>query len=207
MFALRGRYRFSHWRNLPPVFPNGLAGSPNRDELTNRVGIFMKAVAYSAAGILVGQGVGALLGSWRSTQILKQEGNYANIEAVMKRVQQDLRDNYGKLNEGREDAYSTTQGRSIPPSQRRKLQQVDPMDLPSVPKEYSSQETARLERAFEPDSSAVSDRAWSDASFSKDMGPGNDGFYGGGSSSSSGRLAGESSSPISLRTEPSEILM
>ncbi|KAK9896101.1 hypothetical protein P389DRAFT_210914 [Cystobasidium minutum MCA 4210] len=173
MAAMRGRYSFANWKKLPRVFPNGLQAGPNPEVLRERIGFFMRTIAFSMGGVIIGQSAGFMLGTWRSSQIIKQEGNYENIEKVMKRVQQDIKDNYGKMNEGREDAYAN-QGRSIPPSHRRKLQGVE-QDTPRG----SSMDTMRLERPFEPDSSATNgDQAWSSGSFAKDMGPGNDGFYG-----------------------------
>jgi hypothetical protein len=154
MLALRGRYHFSQWKKLPRLFPNGLAAGPNADALRDRAGFFMRAIAFSMGGVLVGQSVGFMLGTWKSAQIIKREGNYENIEKVMKRVQQDIKDNYGKANQGAEDAYAG-QGRAMPPAQRRKLQGINPESPQDFP------DTTRLERPFAPDSgSTPTDPAW-----------------------------------------------
>lgn len=187
MVAMRGRYSLAQWKKLPRVFPNGMQGGPNPEVLRERIGFFMRTIAFSMGGVIIGQSAGFMLGTWRSAQIIKQEGNYENIEKVMKRVQQDIKDNYGKANEGREDAFAG-QGRSIPPAQRRRLQGMEQ----DAPPRGSSMDSTRLERAFEPDSSSSSssgsDQAWNDAAFAKDMGAGNDGFYG---SSQGSRPAGK----------------
>lgn len=177
---MRGRYHFSQWKNLPKLFPNGIRGGPpNPEVMRDRIGFFMRTIAFSMGGVIIGQSVGFMLGTWRSTQIIKKEGNYENIEKVMKRVQKDIKDNYGKVNQGgREDAYAN-QGRPIPPSQRKKLQGI-PQESP---REYS-QDTSRLERAFEPDTPTGNEQSWNDASFAKDASNGsNDGFYGASQSS------------------------
>lgn len=188
MLAMRGRYHFSQWKKLPRLFPNGLANGPNPEAMRDRIGFFMRTIAFSMGGVIIGQSAGFMLGTWRSAQIIKQEGNYENIEKVMKRVQQDIKDNYGKANQGREDAYAG-QGRPLPPSQRKRLQ-----GIPPEPNRDYTQDTSRLERAFEPDPSPGNEQAWNDASYSKDVtGSGspsnNDGFYGTSQGSRSARTS------------------
>lgn len=181
MLSFRGRFHPSRWRSLPKVFPNGLGTSPNVDELRERAGLAIRSVAYGAAGVLVGQGVGFALGARKSTKIIKEEGNYEAIEQVMKKVQKDIMKEYGDGKNG--------QPREITPAQRRKLQGVaggpggqglqrekQQQDSSAAgdfaPDSSSEGDTSRLARTFKRD--APQNRSgggvWGETPFAKELG-------------------------------------
>lgn len=98
MLALRGKYHPTQWGKLPRLFPNGMQRGPDPEVLRERFGQFLKTVAFSAGGVLVGQSAGFVLGTWQSARIIRREGNYENIERVMARVRKEIMEQYGSTN-------------------------------------------------------------------------------------------------------------
>jgi len=200
MLACRGRYHPTQWRNLPKIWPQGFSGPMNRAAFQDRVGFGIRLMAFSTAGLIVGQSAGYILGAWRSSQIIKREGNYEEIERVMLKVKKDLEDEFTKQN-----AHS--HGGRISPTQRRKLQgqpQETADDTPSSTTSSGNRssdvdfygrssrdglENSRLARSFEKDEygSGARERMWGESSFAKDLGAGP-------STPDSGSLFGSSSS-------------
>lgn len=155
--AFRGRWHPSQWSKLPRVFPNGVAGGHNAEALWERFGFGLRCVGFGAAGILVGQSVGFGIGTWRSTQIIKREGNHENIARTMRKVQSEFDQRPG----GPRDEL----GRPIiQPQQRRKIQGMA-QDVPG-----EDGENSRLARSFERDTPA-GETAWGEGAFAKDTSP------------------------------------
>ena len=126
MFAFRGKYHPRKWKDLPKVFPQGIGKDPNRDAFYERASLSFRALAWGAAGALVGQSAGVLLGSWRSTQILKRDGNYENITRVMQKVGKDVMEQArmqkaGQQPFGTETLPPSGRERSLPPQIRRQM--------------------------------------------------------------------------------------
>ena len=173
MIALRGRYHPSQWRKLPKLFPNGFSNGPNQDALRDRAGAVVRALAFSAAGVLIGQSVGFGLGTWKSSQIIKREGNYENIERVMKKVQKDVIETYGK-----EGMINGGAGATRPlPSQGRRVQSQHGSQDASNDADFNSfygdkvadaGENSRLARNFEKDSTSTT--TFADTPFTNNSG-------------------------------------
>lgn len=138
------------------MFPNGVTGgSHNAEALRERFGFGLRCIGFAAAGVLVGQSVGFGIGTWRSTQIIKREGNYEKITQIMRKVQSEFASGPG----GPRDEFGRP---GIPQQQRRKLQGM-PQDRPG-----EEGENSRLARSFEQDAPAK-EAAWEEGSFAKDI--------------------------------------
>ena len=173
MIATRGRYHPRQWKNLPKVYPNGFSQGADQDALRDRTGAIVRGLVYSGVGILVGQSVGFGLGTWQSSQIIKREGNYENIEKVMKKVRKDVAEKYGR--EGMIDGLNNSDSRSSQ-YQKKKLQGL-PSTQPSsneadfnnfYGEKVGTIDNTRLARNFEND--GQTNRAWGETPFAKELG-------------------------------------
>lgn len=181
MFALRGRYHPTQWRKLPSIFPQGFSGPVNRDALGDRIGFGIRLVAFSTAGLIVGQSCGFALGTWRSSQLLRREGNFENIQRVMNKVKDDIERDAQQRRGGQPvDGLETP---PIPYGQRKRLQgQSGALDQPSEQGDLSglssdsdfygrnrrdALQNSRLSRTFEKDGpgTRTRDKAWDEAPF------------------------------------------
>jgi len=180
MLALRGRYHPTHWRNLPKIWPQGFSGPMNREAFQDRIGFGIRLMAFSSAGAIVGQSVGYVLGAWRSSQIMKRDGNIENIERVLLKVKKDIEDEFHQVftQDGGAGRMSSTQRRKLQ-GQPQYSQSSDSSGLSSDVDFYSRSsrdglEKSRLARSFEKDefSSNSAEKAWGETSFTKDPGTG-----------------------------------
>ena len=165
LLACRGRYHPTQWRNLPKLFPHGIRGQADNDAVRDRASFFVRLLGFSLGGVILGQSAGFALGTWRSGRILRSEGNYDNIERVMKKVQRDVMEQM-RAQRGGPAMEGTADGKHepMPGNARRKIQSLPPVpDGSSQPtqrddtsdfygrKRMDDAENSRLSRVFEQD--------------------------------------------------------
>jgi len=154
--AFRGKWHPSQWSKLAKLFPNGVAGGGhNAEALRERFAFGLRAIGYGAAGVLVGQSAGIGIGTWRSSQVLKREGNYERITEIMKKMSTEMAQRSGGAPPGE-------LGRSGISSQQRRKLQGQPASLPT-----EDGENTRLARSFEHDAPR-DNQAWGETAFAQD---------------------------------------